>query len=355
MQRSRLPVADRITDRLWFDTGFANSLVRLALRPLGAAYLGVARVRNRLFDSGALKTTKTRIPVMSIGNLTAGGTGKTPIAAWMANALRDRGASPAIVMRGYGRDEPLVHEVLSPGTTIITAKSRVAGVSRADIEFKCDVAVLDDGFQHRWIDRVVDIVLLGAEETRRPRHGLPAGPWREPLASLRRATLVIVTRKTAADADVSSVIEAVGRNAPRVPVAVVALTPRSLVRSSPKAQDETRIPMMDLSGENVLVIAAIGNARAFVEQVARFAGTVQDATYPDHHAFSASDIQRLVRRSGGVDRVVCTLKDLVKLRSLWPESASPLWYVSQEVIIERGADEINRQLGVLLSARPTAN
>ena len=330
-------------------------MARTILRPLGAAYLGVANIRNRLFDSGRLRVTKARIPVVSIGNLTAGGTGKTPISAWIANALRERDASPAIVMRGYGGDEARVHAELTPGTPVITAKSRVDGVNQARVEFGCDVAVLDDAFQHRWIHRDIDVVLLGAEETLRPRRGLPAGPWRESLGALRRASLVVVTRKTAGDAQIDSVLNLVRKSA-QVPTAVVSLVPGDLVKpGNEHTVGDERLPIGATAGENVLVIAAIGNARAFVEQVARFAGTVQHALYPDHHPYSARDVQSLVRQAGRVDRVVCTLKDLVKLRPLWPQSAAPLWYVSQEVIIERGAVEINRQLTALLSARPTDN
>ena len=348
---------EHLISRIWWDDDPVPRLLRLLLQPAGLAYLGVMQLRNRLFDSGLLRVAKAKLPVVSVGNLTAGGTGKTPMSAWIANALRKRGASPAIIMRGYGNDESLVHRVLTPDTPVVLAGSRSAGVRRAAAEHGSDVAVLDDAFQHRWIHRDVDIVLLGAEETLRPRRGLPAGPWRESVTGLRRATLAIVTRKSASPEDAAECVRLVERIAPGLPVAVVFLSPGSLVRVHPGdlTRTDKRDPLEAMASETVLLIAAIGNPGAFVSQIERLAERVLPTVYPDHHAFSRADARVLVSRASFVDRVVCTLKDAVKLASVWPEDAPPLWYVSQEVIIERGADAIGKQLSALLDARPTDN
>jgi tetraacyldisaccharide 4'-kinase len=323
------------------------------LQPLGLAYLAAADVRNYLFDRGTLGTTRARIPVLSVGNLTVGGTGKTPLSAWIANELRRRGAAPAIVMRGYGGDETLVHRVLAPGTPVIVSSLRVSGVERAATELGCDVAVLDDAFQHRSIARDVDIVLLGAEETVRPRRGLPAGPWRERLENVKRATLAVITRKTATDKDLNTVMQLIVRYAPKLPVAVARLQPSDLVEvdSQGSLNGAGSAPFSAMQKESVLAIAAIGNGRAFVQQIERGSAAMSAALFRDHHAFSDAEIGLLARRARSVDRVVCTLKDAVKLASRWPKSAPPLWYVSQEVIIERGADVMNTQLDALLAAR----
>ena len=357
MPRSPQPVADRLVDRLWWSTSPLPSIARSLLAPVGAAYLVASDLRNRLFDSGRLRSARSRIPVASVGNLTAGGTGKTPVSAWMANQLRTRGARPAIVMRGYGSDEALVHRVLAPATPVVISASRAVGVARAEAEHGCDVAVLDDAFQHRWVDRLVDIVLLGAEETLRPRRGLPAGPWRERLSAVRRATLAIVTRKSADIADADRVLELLQKSAPTLPTAVLFLAPGALVHSGmhDRGGDLSRVPLQAMARETVMVIAAIANAKAFVDQVTRHAARVTAALYPDHHPFSRAVAVSLAARAAQADRVVCTLKDLVKLAPLWPSDAPPLWYVSQEVIIERGADILDRQLTVLLNARPIAN
>ena len=347
-------MAERFTDRVWWGNDLAASAARLFLTPFGMLYLAAADLRNRGFDNGRFRTMKAPLPVVSVGNLTAGGTGKTPISAWIASELRRRGAKPAIVMRGYGDDERLVHSILAPDTPVVVAASRVDGATRARTEFGCDVAILDDGFQHRWVHRDVDIVLLGAEETLRGRLGLPAGPWRERLESVRRASIAVVTRKTASADEATAVVDILRHTAPALPTAVIFLAPKGLVTLDRTSGSPvpTEISLTALQGTSVLAIAAIANARAFVGQLRGYASRVTEAIYADHHQFSASEVVDLAGRAGGVDRVVCTLKDFVKLAPVWPGKAPPLWYVSQQVIIERGADAIDRQLADLLPTRP---
>src|SRR5690348_7442624 len=130
------------------------------------------------------------LPTLSVGNVTVGGTGKTPVAAWIAAELIDRGARPAIVLRGYGDDEPLVHARLNPDVPVIVAPDRLEGIARAAAS-GADVAVLDDAFQHRRAQRTADIVLVSAERWTRTPRLLPAGPWRESLRALRRTSMIL--------------------------------------------------------------------------------------------------------------------------------------------------------------------
>src|SRR5215211_769933 len=195
--RSSEPVSDRdLIERLWFGADALASVARAALLPAERVFGGIVGARDVLYDAGWLPSQATTIPVVSIGNLTVGGTGKTPIAAWVAAGLARRGAQPAIVLRGYGDDEPLVHRILNPMIPVIVDADRTAGVEEA-ARRGADIVVLDDAFQHRRVQRIADLVLVSADRWTPTVRLLPAGPWREPLRAIRRATLVIVTRKAA--------------------------------------------------------------------------------------------------------------------------------------------------------------
>jgi tetraacyldisaccharide 4'-kinase len=202
------------------------------------------------------------------------------------------------------------------------------------------VVILDDAFQHRRASRDVDVLLVNAEAwTGKPRL-LPAGPWREPLRAARRATLVIVTRKTADNSVVADVTRALGNAAPRVPVASVHLAPGEL-RSTATGQT---LPLHTLRGADLTVVAAIAQPDSFFRQLTELGAVVRAFSYPDHHAFTRADAQKLAREAGNSDFVVCTLKDAVKLESIWPAEAGSLWYVSQRLRIEDGQEHIDRLL-----------
>jgi tetraacyldisaccharide 4'-kinase len=210
-----------------------------------------------------------------------------------------------------------------------------------------DVAVLDDGFQHRQLKRDVDIVLVSADRWTDDVKLLPAGPWREPLSATRRAHLVIVTRKAATSAEVDRVHEALARIAPRVPRVSVALEADGLRRVG----GEEHRPITALAGQRIVAVSAIGDPLAFVRQLEAHGASVTPATFRDHHAFSAADILAVARAAASATMVVCTLKDAVKLRDRWPREAPPLWYVSQRVVVERGVGGIERLLEATLRAR----
>src|SRR5687768_3928318 len=155
--------------------------------------------RRHLYDSGVFRSEDPVLPAVSVGNLSSGGTGKTPFAAWLAAQL-GQSARPAIALRGYGGDEAEVHRRLNPDVPVVVNADRAAAIREAQT-LGADVVVLDDAFQHRRIARVADVVLLSTEQLMRPLRLLPAGPWREPLSAARRADLIVVTRKSASSAD----------------------------------------------------------------------------------------------------------------------------------------------------------
>ena len=214
-----------VVERLWYDEGVVARLGRAFLVPAERAYATVVSRRNAAFD--AQPTRRGVLPALSVGNVTVGGTGKTPVAAWCAGRLRALGGRPAIVLRGYGDDEWRVHALLNPGASVIVTPDRNAGVVIARTRGS-DCVVLDDAFQHRRAPRVGDIALVSADRWLETARLLPAGPYREPLTALRRADVIAITIKAADPTRVESVIRAVTDAAPRVPFAIFRLRPDTL-------------------------------------------------------------------------------------------------------------------------------
>jgi tetraacyldisaccharide 4'-kinase len=338
-------VADgrRLIDEVWTGRGRRARAVRTLLAPAEAVYRAVVATRGKLYDWGVFGAEDFSVPVLSIGNLSVGGTGKTPVAAWFAGALSTRGVKPGIVLRGYGGDETIVHRKLNEGVPVIEAPDRGRGIREA-IAQGVDVVVLDDAFQHRRAGRDADIVLVNADAWSGAPRLLPAGPWREPLRSARRANLVIITRKMAMRSTVEDVRRALANAAPRVPVAVAHLAPGDL-RSTVTGQT---LPLHVLAGADLTAIAAIAHPDSFFRQLTELGAVVRPHSFRDHHSFTRTEATDLASRASSSDFVVCTLKDAVKLESLWPAEAGSLWYVSQRLRIEDGEEHIDRLLDVLV-------
>ena len=334
-------------DDLWRSDSPAARGARALLAPAERAMAGAIAVRNRLYDRGTLRTHATSIPAVSVGNLTVGGTGKTPVSAWLAQRLLERGAAPAVALRGYGDDEPLVHAVLNPSVPVVVSPDRTRGVTDA-AERGADIAVLDDAFQHRRVARAADIVLVAADGWSVHRRLLPSGPWREPLEALRRADLAVITSKAASETEVAAARLAITHAAPDTPIAGVTLELGDLLRfGDPGA----RLPLGALAGASVLAIAAVGNPDAFFAQLRRAGANVAARGFPDHHRFTREEVERLAAVAPAGGMAVCTLKDAVKIAPLWPADAAALWYVSQPVRVGWGAEHFERLMDALLARR----
>ena len=330
---------------LWWGDSAGARAARAALAPASALYAAISRARNALYDRRILGAHATRIPALSVGNLTVGGTGKTPVSSWLATRLLLRGAQPAIVMRGYGDDEPLVHARLAPSIPVVVNANRIEAIERAAAA-GADVAVLDDGFQHRRAARVADVVLVSADVPGDPVRMLPAGPRRESVTSLRRASLVIVTRKAATIADARAVAAHARAIAPGVPTAIV-----HLALDAVRFGDAAAAPLASIAGRRVLAIAGVGNGAAFGAQLAQAGAIVRMRVFPDHHPFTEGDARSLARGLGSDEIALCTLKDFVKLGALWPREAQAIGYVSQAVIVEESEDAIDAVLDLVVPAR----
>lgn len=331
----------RFVEGIWEGEGITAHVARGVLLPFEGLYRGAVSLRGSLYDHGVLPAVKSPISVISVGNLTVGGTGKTPIASWVADRLIEKKAKPAIVLRGYGGDEILVHQQLLPGIPVVADKDRAEGIRRA-AALGATVAVLDDAFQHRRATRDADIVIVSADAWTGRVRLLPAGPWREPLESIARASLAVISRKAASTEDAQDVAHAIARVAPRLPQVIVRLRMAGLVKAT---DPEEKRSLSTLSGRKVLAISAVGDPGSFSRQLTMLGAEVTPVAFPDHHPFSSEDTALIVEHSSDYDIIICTLKDAVKLRSLWPDGGRSLWYVSQSLDIETGAANIHSLLG----------
>ena len=316
----------------------AGAGLHVALAPAELMFRALVALRTRAYDRALLHSERAPIPVVSIGNIAVGGAGKTPFTHWVARELRARGARPAIVHGGYAEDEPALHRQWSPDIPVIVDSDRVRA-ARAAAAQGADIAVLDDAFQHRRLRRDLDIVLVSAERDTGPLRMLPRGPLREPLAALRRADVVIVTRK-AASLDVARAVATQLQRVSGKPVVHVQLRPDAWLH-----QGEAAAP----PAAPALLVCAIAEPRSFELSAhhagARIAGRAQ---YPDHHDYTAADAAEIMQRAGS-GPVVTTEKDWMKLQHRL--DAARVWILTQTVVIESGADIINAALDGVMHAQ----
>ncbi len=323
-------------------SGMLAALSRGLLSAGSAGYgLGIG-LRNLAYDRGWKRIERAALPVVSLGNLTTGGTGKTPFAAFVARWFRERGVRVCFISRGYKAhaggtsDEALVLEQLCPDVPHLQNPDRVAAVRRAAADLDSQVVVLDDGFQHRRLTRDLDIMLIDATNPWGFGHLLPRGLLREPVSALSRATLVVITR---VDQVSRESVEAIRRKIAFIhPQCGIAEATFPLVRLIGSAGQTRAIE--SLPGATVAALCGIGNPSAFRANLERIGWTVAELqVFADHHNYTSADIEDLERwsRTLAVEAVVCTQKDLVKIKRD-RLGDHPLWAVEIGVQVTAGAE-----------------
>lgn len=297
--------------------GLRARLLRGALRVAEVPYTLAVRWRNWRYDTGRAEIARAEVPVVSVGNLTLGGTGKTPMVEWIARWLRQREWRVAIISRGYGatdgrNDEALELEQRLPDVPHLQNPDRVAAVRVAVEELESQILLLDDGFQHRRLARDLDVVLLDAAEPFGYGHVFPRGMLREPRGRLRQAHVVVLSRADMVSADERAhLCAAVAREAPGVPWVEVCHAPRCLLAASGEESS-----LEGLRGARVAAFCGIGNPAGFRHTLERCgAEVVAFREFPDHHAFDRADVASLAAwvDASGASMAVATHKDMVKL------------------------------------------
>ena len=333
----------RLIRWLWTSRRVDARLARLALLPFSAVWRAGMAARNLGFDRGWSTVRELPLPAVAVGNLTVGGSGKTPIASWIAGHYAGRGLVPGILLRGYGRDEVLVHRHQVPEARVIADPDRLAGAERALAE-GAQVLVLDDAFQRRDVWRDYNIAVVSADASRAVTWSLPAGPWREGLAALARADALIVTRKRA---DSAAALSLASTLAPRIrgPVGVVYLG----VSRYERLVSHQVVAASALLGKRVVAASAIADPDAFVAQTKATGAQVQVATWKDHHDFRDQDLAWLAKAARKADFVVVTQKDAVKLRDRWPASVPEPLVAVLDFTWEHGEEAITAGLDAIVT------
>ena len=360
-------------------SGRRRGAVAAALRGILAAaevpYTWAVRWRNRRYDCGAITVHRLDVPVISVGNLTLGGTGKTPLVEWIVGTYLAQGKNVGIISRGYGarggpNDEARELAWKLPDVPHVQDPDRVAAARRAVREFGCHVLVLDDAFQHRRIARDLDIVLLDALEPLGYEHVFPRGTLREPIEGLARADVVALSRADLLTADERGAIrDRVANLSPHAAWVEIVHAPQALVACSvgvsPAEErgmadagkmptlptDAGKMPTLQqpldtLRGRRVLAFCGLGNPAGFRHtlDVCGY-NVVEFHEFPDHHAYGTGDLNALAAaaRQAEAEALVCTQKDLVKIGTD-RLGDRPLWAIRVGIDFLTGREAIERKL-----------
>lgn len=328
--------------------GVGSSLLRGVLQTGEWFYTAAVQWRNRRYDRSTAIVHRMDVPVLSVGNLTLGGTGKTPLVRWLARWFADRGVRVALVSRGYGstngqaNDEALELQRSLPKVPHLQNPDRVAAARNAIEQFQAQVIVLDDAFQHRRLGRDLDIVLLDALEPFGFGHVFPRGTLREPIAELRRADVVILSRADHLDEAARAALWQIVRS--HAPQALTAETIHAPRRLSSASGIETSLD--SLRGQPVAAFCGIGNPAGFRHTLdACGCRLVGFREFADHHGYSSADLDSLSTWAAelGTAAVLCTGKDLVKI-STENLANRPLWGVDIELEFITGQKSLESRL-----------
>jgi tetraacyldisaccharide 4'-kinase len=331
--------------------------MRWLLWPLEMLYRGLLRLRAAAYDRGWLRRHRLPAKVISVGNLTVGGTGKTPMVITLAGWLEQRGLRVAVLTRGYGRrehaplvingrgevekyraelmgDEPILLARRLPEVTIGIGADRFAlaqQILAVEAPRPPDVFLLDDGFQHRRLQRDLDVVLLDATDPFGGGAVLPAGALREPPTALARADLIVLTRTENGGRE-AAVLEELARLNARAPV--FRATTKFL--GAFDAATHRAANLYALKQQPALAFCGVGNPEAFVADLRRWDFNVAGAlAFPDHYRYGVDDFKRIVPQADrvGARVLLTTEKDMVNL-TVVPPSLPPTFYCRIELALE---------------------
>jgi tetraacyldisaccharide 4'-kinase len=338
-----------------------SSLLQRALLPLAAAYGGVVCLRRWLYETGWFSRRRLPCRVVSIGNLTVGGTGKTPVVIALAEWMRSRGLRLAVLSRGYGRltrdefllvsdgrqvlagpreagDEPYLIAKRCPGAIVAVGADRFRLGGWVLDRFPLDCVLLDDGFQHLALQRDVDLLLVDATDPEGLGALLPAGRLREPVTAAARADAVLITRVGRTDADrLSMLLNGIRL---RRPPFSVQFMPDCLVHVG----RGTATGLDQVKGRRVLAISGIGNPESFRGLLSQLDVSIHmELRFADHHAYTEGDIKRIRAsfHSSGSDVMLTTEKDAGKLES-FVRGDEPFWAVRLRTEFVDRSEELQR-------------
>lgn len=323
-------------------------------RPFSPLYSLAMRVRERWYQKGIFRSSSFEVPVISIGNLTMGGTGKTPMVKYLAHLLQEQGFQPAIISRGYGGatrerinivsngndllldaayvgDEPRMLAESLPGVFVLTGVIRKLPAARA-VEMGADILLLDDGFQHLAIHRDLDLVLFNAGSLAGNSRVFPGGDLREPVKALHRCHGFILTGTNDHNTErAGKFAELLQEKFPGRPVFNSTYRVTGLVRQEKEGR-RVRVGRDDLDEQRCYAFCGIARPESFRQTLEEFAiEPVGFQALADHHSYHKKEVRQLLNRAKKMAAtcLLCTEKDLVKLRDF--NLGLPLYALTMEV------------------------
>lgn len=329
------------------------------LLPLHWLYRAIVAIRNFCYDHGIFKNTKLPVFVISIGNLSMGGTGKTPLTISLAKALRDQGWKAVIVARGYRReksclvvvsdgeqiladiaeagDEPLLMAQACEGVPVVVDRKKLNAARAAVERFAPDVILVDDGFQHRQLHRDIDIVMLDATAPLRNAWSLPGIAMREPPAALRRADFIIINESNQGDDLPPQPLFEQSRRYTGVAIFSGKLQATSWRELLPNKRGKT-LPLDIVKDQPVLLVSGIARPERFRRLAEAHGARVQgELTFGDHHRYGEKDVRLVATacQTCGARYILTTAKDAVKLAKLRAaETAPPIFTLETTFEVE---------------------
>ncbi len=325
--RGRAPVpgrgpVERRVRGAWGDPG------RL-LRTLAVVYGAAADLRNGLWDAGVFAPVRVRAPVISVGALSTGGAGKTPITAALARALADAGAAAAVITPGQG-DELALHRELNPDIPTTGGRWRVP-LARAAVARGAGVLLLDSGLQHRRLHRDLELISCNVDQAG-DRARLPAGPYRERFTAFRRADAALLVRRAATPPRAEALASEISAVAPDTLLVHVPIRPAGLRAANDAARDLDR-PDPAVAVAGVMwpesFFRSLGSARVRPDH---------RVALSDHARYERRTVDRIVAASAGRG-IVCTRKDAVRLAPRLPDGV-PIWWLAERVDWGPGSDAL---------------
>lgn len=329
---------------IWTSRHPAAVLARAGLAPAALACDLARRGRAAAYRAGLRTRHRLPLPSVGVGSLQVGGAGKSPIAAWIAGWLADRGVRPAILLRGYGGDEGPMHRTLDARALVVEDPDRRRGAAHA-LAHGAEVLVLDDQAQHLAVQVDRSLLLFGAAALRGPRAVLPAGPWRQPWDDGAGDVLVLTAKQ---ERDPGPARAMLARAYPDRPLAEAVLA----VEGWRHLGADAALAEADPSGRTLLVVCGVADPDPFVAHARAVGAVPRVCVFRDHAAYGPRRVRRLVRaaESARVDYVVTTAKDAVKLGPVWPADAPPVLVAQLAVRWVAGESDVTRMLDACLQA-----
>lgn len=298
------------------NPSWGQKILRAVLRFISVFYRLAVALRNLLYDISIKRQTKVSAAVVSIGNITTGGTGKTPLVGWLCNYFTRQNIKTAVLTRGYKKkhdiaDEPAMLAKAVPDAAIIVNPDRTAGAKKAINEYNAKLLVMDDGFQHRKLARDVNIVAIDATKPFGNGRILPAGLLREPIKSVKRADAVIITRANQNSPEkIEEIKKRISEIKPEIIFATAVHKPMYI-----KLIKDQHLPLSELADRKIFAFCGIGNPGAFFQTLSDMSlNIVGTKVYNDHHRYTTDDIAAIYEdaRYKQAEFVLTTHKDWIK-------------------------------------------